>query len=453
MNKIKFIQTIFILLGYILCNLLYFVVNPSVNYMWQLDIDFSIKNTIFNGLFLILCCWTCMSKNILSTHFFQVIIIGILMPMMIVSNHINSELITIIFASLSVIFSHIIFLWMNGQLKFVQFMESFGNVISYRLFEVCIFLICIFSACYLILISGSSGALSFSDFIYSFIDSNIVYDRREEVTMEGFGAYLMGSLSNVFIPILIAIAFARRKLLYLLPIIAIVYVMFITFALKVSFLSFFLLCYICLFIYLRSSLKNYIVFLFFVLSIGGCYILSLVIPDPALAYAFIDRFFYLPGMLNTLYFDFFSQNMLNNFNGSRLEFITGGSTYSYPMGFIIDAAYFGGGMNANTGYLASMFGELGYFGLFLGSFIVGLLVFFLNILKKKNFLIAYLLSINIAFILINSPLIDMFLSSGIIFVLLITIILKKPDNIFAIQHSKNISNKKILELSNKIILK
>ena len=123
------------------------------------------------------------------------------------------------------------------------------------------------------------------------------------------------------------------------------------------------------------------------------------------------------------------------------------------MGFIIDAAYFGGGMNANTGYLASMFGELGYFGLFLGSFIVGLLVFFLNILKKKNFLIAYLLSINIAFILINSPLIDMFLSSGIIFVLLITIILKKPDNIFAIQHSKNISNKKILELSNKIILK
>ena len=41
--------------------------------------------------------------------------------------------------------------------------------------------------------------------------------------------------------------------------------------------------------------------------------------------------------------------------------------YNIPLGFVIDGAHGGAGMNANTGIFASVFAEIGYLGLFLFS--------------------------------------------------------------------------------------
>ena len=88
-------------------------------------------------------------------------------------------------------------------------------------------------------------------------------------------------------------------------------------------------------------------------------------------------------MLNIRYFDFFSENNYNYFNGSKIGLLFGIENYNQPLGFIIDSAYGGDGMNANTGVFASIFAELGYFGLLISVFV---LIFILNtlIILHKN---------------------------------------------------------------------
>ena len=81
-------------------------------------------------------------------------------------------------------------------------------------------------------------------------------------------------------------------------------------------------------------------------------------------------------------------------------------------------------MNANTGVFASIFAELGYFGLIISVFV---LIFILNtliILHKKYNLLGYLIIINFSFLLINSPLNDVFLTHGYLIIMLIAVFLQ-----------------------------
>jgi hypothetical protein len=100
------------------------------------------------------------------------------------------------------------------------------------------------------------------------------------------------------------------------------------------------------------------------------------------------------------------------------------SEYRKPMGYVIDDYFYGGGMNANTGYIASSFGELGFFGYIFSTLIISIVVYSIFILYQKSKEVAYLIAIQVAFSLINSPLSDIFLTNGVILIIIISFALK-----------------------------
>ena len=113
------------------------------------------------------------------------------------------------------------------------------------------------------------------------------------------------------------------------------------------------------------------------------------------------------------------------FEHSKLEFVFGGSEYKETVGYIIDAEYFGnGGMNANTGFIGSIFAQVGYFGIFIAFLILNFLTLcFVEIDKKMKYLGTFLL-ISFSFELINAPLTNLLLSNGFIMILLIPVVFR-----------------------------
>jgi len=104
----------------------------------------------------------------------------------------------------------------------------------------------------------------------------------------------------------------------------------------------------------------------------GCFLVTGVEFVPSL---FVRRLFFVPARLHVLYYDFFSQPehpfyMLSDsiFRG-LLE-----NPYGMPMPRVIALTYWGREFWPNAGYLADAYGNFGLIGMFLFSFILGLVL-------------------------------------------------------------------------------
>ena len=130
-------------------------------------------------------------------------------------------------------------------------------------------------------------------------------------------------------------------------------------------------------------------------------------------------------MLNVLYLDYFSYNDFMYFEHSKLEFIFGGSEYIETVGYIIDEEYFGdNGMNGNTGFIGSIFAQVGYIGIFCAFMIINFLTLIFREIDKKMYNLGTFLSVSFAFELMNAPLTNLLLSNGFILIILIPIIFR-----------------------------
>ena len=142
----------------------------------------------------------------------------------------------------------------------------------------------------------------------------------------------------------------------------------------------------------------------------------------------LDRFLFLPGLLNISYIDFFSSHPLNWFEGSKLEIFFGGSNYREDAGFVIDEYFFGdGGMNANTGFIASLFAEIGFVSIVGDTLLFNLLILVLAEINKQVSGLGYLLCISLSFELMNAPITNVLLSNMFILIFFFPLFLNKQQ--------------------------
>lgn len=393
---------------------MYFEVNPLVNYMWKLTLDFSVKYLLINYFFLFLLIVSLIKMEIIERHFFLVIIIGVFMPMSIICNHTSTSILGCIFTFLNILCT--IFLY-----RIIKFFFKINVVLNFtnrKLFTVDRLLNGVSVVSFLLF-----GYLILTNF-YLLNTFNIlstlekVYDIREENKLTGIVSYFPGWIMGVCVPILLSSFLIKRNYFSLIFTILGVFLMFQLFALKVQILSFVMLSLFGFTYKYSTYLKNISVEIFYL----SVFVISHMFSD--IMYVFLDRFFYLTGQLNLHYFEFYNTHPKNYFQGSKLGMFFPESLYKKPMGYIIDEYFYGGGMNANTGYIASSFGELGYWGYLLTSIIISVLLYGIFVLYNKSKLIAYLISVQIAFSLINSPLTDIFLTNGVLIVFIISFALK-----------------------------
>lgn len=419
-NGLKIRRTIIwnillVIVIYLWANHLYFEVSPLVNYMWKLDLNFSNRLSIFHLLMISFLVLIVPTTNALEKHFFLILIIGIYIPIAILSNHTSTGYTYSFIVFLSILGSILCYRIMNRFYRFKHTVNITGfRILTSDRFLQFNFLISFVLICFLI-ISNRDALVSFNIF-NTFAN---VYDIRAENTLSGLVAYFPGWIAAISVPILVASFLIRNDWKSLILSFIGIFLIFQVFAMKIHIFSLLLLLVFGLIYKYFKGIKEVLVEMFFLIVFS----LSSFFKGPI--YAVLDRFFYLPGQLNIHYYEFFSQNPKNYFNGSKLGFLFNKSGYGKPMGFVIDDKFYGGGMNANTGYLASTYGDLGIHGIIIATFLIALILYFLNILFKKSEYIGYLIAIQTAFSLVNSPLNDLFLTNGTLFVFFIALFAKK----------------------------
>jgi hypothetical protein len=165
--------------------------------------------------------------------------------------------------------------------------------------------------------------------------------------------------------------------------------------------------------------SRYKLFGFIISYIYGLLIIGYVFSN-LITLAVIDRVLYLPSLLNLRYIDFFSKNPLYYFKGSKLEILfLNKSNYNDIPGHLIDAAYGGGGMNANTGAFGSIYSDLGLVGiLVVFPLFISIIDLIIRSISKDIYLNA-LLGLYYSFIIVNSPPTDIILTHGLLIHLII----------------------------------
>lgn len=411
-HKLRFIDFILISIFYFFSNYLYFEVNPIVNYMYKMDILFSIKHTIVNYLFLVFIIIILPNRNILERNLFLVLIFSVLIPSFIISNHTSKGLWIdyILFISFVLIFiSYNIF----SRLKISFAVKGFS--VSNSLFYKFNFNLGLFF--FLIFILPKIHNLPDFNILNTFEN---VYKIRDDNKLSGLDAYLLNWTISLIIPILISDFFINKSFKSIVLAFLLIMTLFQFYAMKAHFFSFFLLLFFGFFLKNYFLISRYIVYLFYFL------IFLITILAGNLGFAFLDRFFYGIGLLNQNYFDYFNSHPYNYFYGSKLGFLISQPNYNKGVGYIVDDYYFASsGSNFSTGFLAAFFSEIGYFGLFFGILITSLIISTLKSLYSKSKELGYLLGIQMTFFIMNTPLNDMFLSYGFIFVIPILFFLKK----------------------------
>ena len=169
----------------------------------------------------------------------------------------------------------------------------------------------------------------------------------------------------------------------------------------------------------------YLLFLTFVITFFG--VVWLV--DHPVLYSIFNRAFYVIGWNTYYYIDFFINADLYLLRGSLMDL---GSSYSEPIGFIIDRVYYSGeGSNQSSGGIANLYANGGLTGVIFGSILLGFLV---NLAASisSNLQVSFILILSVIISFVNFPLQQLFLSNGFIFLFLIffirKILIKKYTN-------------------------
>jgi len=389
-------------------SLLYPRVNYYVNYMWQLNLNFNWKLLILYNL-LILSALSFITKKKISTHYFELILLfGIVMPIFSIS--INTA--NYIYESILIFISYLTTI---GCIHlFLKIKIPVKKQLKPLWIKTLIYFILIVSVLYVLTQTGFNFSL---DVAATFRN---VYIIRAKQNIIGLTGYMTGWIAFLLTTITLSDYFETGKKRYLLFAALVAIVLFQTFAIKSNLLSLLLLFFFGL-----TSKKNQLlpinpVILFYSL-VFLVSITSLNVFSP-----FIDRFYYLPGMLNAHYLEFFTLNRLNYFNLSKLSFLFNIENYNVPVGYVIDSYYYGGkGMNANTGSYASIFSEIGLIGiLMILPILIGITISALSRLESRFYYLTVLLIVNLGFLMINSPFNDVFLTHGLIFPLILTLFIR-----------------------------
>lgn len=383
----------------------YYIILPYVNYMWQQSPGLNVSKVIISNLIVIVFYTLVNRLRGLYRTAYLIMLFFILMPCAAVYTNLAlyfSDFIVIYFSLLFGVASAYGF----GRLKLppVKINANFSNNIFTAL--------PISAVIYM--------TITHFDQINPFLMFNLdqVYLVRSENSMSMFEGYLSRFCTSILVPICIYLYFSSERTFLLLLALSLSFLNFSVFGMKIQFLMFFLFIYFSLmkFKYKKTDTFAIVSFLFLIFSIS-------FLMEP-LGLHLLDRFLFLPGLLNISYIDFFSSHPLNWFEGSKLEVFFGGSNYREDVGFVIDRHFFGGGMNANTGFIASFFAEIGFVGLVVAPLLFNFLVLALTEIEKRVSGLGYLLCISLSFELMNAPITNVLLSNMFILIFFFPLFLK-----------------------------
>jgi hypothetical protein len=395
---------------FIVANFMYDDVFKTVGYMYNVEIVPSFFKIIFAAS---LCLFLTSISNFKDDYIrqtFDICILGIFLPIAVMYCQISTSPMYLLPPFISIIMITLSFRIFQGT-RLIKSMSSrdWGSVSFSDLKKLVFYAFIPFM---FVAIMFNFERLSFDIFdIYL-----RVYEIRAETSADGILGYTLGWFILFFPPLFLS-RFGR-PLKLMAPLLALVgaFVVFNIFGLKSIFLNFFLVAFFAL-LNGRRGFK-YLPQIFFLLLFLLTYLLG-----PAL-HPLLDRFFYLVGLNSIYYFDFFSVNPLRFFEGTTLGF--GISNYGIVSGYLIDNAYYQGlGTNQSAGYLPSIFSDIGMIGVILSSFIIGFIISVVNTMRIGSDNYAYLVLVAFAFALMNHPLPMLFLSNGLVFVLIFAAIVKR----------------------------
>ncbi|MFO1389025.1 hypothetical protein [Cellvibrio sp.] len=223
----------------------------------------------------------------------------------------------------------------------------------------------------------SGVALNFNpEAVYQFRDENA------ELADVGFFAYLNNWVYQIVSMYLLIVALRKRNYALIAGVLVMQFFFFAASAHKaVLFLPIMVLG--VWFVFSRTS-KSYYIVLLYLSGIIFLYTYYLFTEDVLLPSLFIRRAFFVPSQLNFYYVDFFNHNGFVYWSQSILKhFIE--YPYHTDISSLIGEWAFGDDTRANNGLVSSGFANFGWFGVFIYSVILGLIVRLIDDLSFHRF--------------------------------------------------------------------
>lgn len=143
----------------------------------------------------------------------------------------------------------------------------------------------------------------------------------------------------------------------------------------------------------------------------------------------LRRVYFIPALIDNKYFEFFSVNAFVRWADSRITFGLIQNPYDLSPPRIIGSNYFLAETHANTGWLGSGYSNLGYWGMFIYALIIAFLIKYTDSIARKTdigfasavFMIPFLT------LFTSTDLPAMFLTHGLLFLLVLVTIFKKES--------------------------
>lgn len=235
----------------------------------------------------------------------------------------------------------------------------------------------------------STVALALARFKFD-LSVDDVYDRRltarETVPGGSLMAYAVAFLRSVCIPIMTGIGIERRKWSYIL---IAAYAAIAIFSLDgtkstlVLPLMLALVVYICMF---RRVNAGFWFLGSLILIVSLCLVETAATGSSIIAAIFIRREMAVTGLVTTYYWEFFSHNPLVMLTDSLIgQLFPAIAPYGYTVSRLIGLTYFGSAdINANANIWGAGFAHFGYVGVFMVSFVAGLIMRLLDTMGRQG---------------------------------------------------------------------
>lgn len=398
------------LIVFFAANYIYPDVFDTVGYMYNISLSVSYAKYSVGAFFLIVLLSITHFKSPILRHGFDVIVLGIYLPIAVIVTQTSASTNLLLYPVLSILSMSISVRVFEGM-RLIKQLNSTG-LAHFSLSSLQSYIFVPYALAIIFLILSNPSMLNLN-ILETYVNT---YDIRSENSADGIFGYFVGWFVLLFFPLFLSKV--NIKLAVIAPFFAFLGALYVfqTFAVKVIFLNFFLMA-IFAFVYRSKYFLYFPQILFFALFLVS-YLFGWML------HPLIDRFFYLVGLNSIFYFDFFNLNPLRFFEGTKLDL--GVSNYGLDAGYLIDRAYYQGlGTNQSAGFLPTIYSDFGVLGIFVFSLIVGLLISLIKSIHTSSTQYSYLLMIAFAFSLMNHPINMLFLSNGLVFILIFAFILRR----------------------------
>lgn len=381
-------------------------------------VDFDINNYTISWILYILTCFITPRNFVRISDYFVVLavtaVIGPLATLVGVGGY-SSFSLTVTVASLLLIILIVNFFGsVNLSIPFIK---------NGRIIAVYSSITFVFAIVLWLFATGAALNLNFN------LSASYVYEyRAANAQLSSFGlfTYFNNWVYQVFNVFLISYFLLRRKWA-LFCFFSLLQVFFFGVSAHKSIL-FYPLLIVSIWYYLQKQTSLVVVPLLFSGVIIFSFLIYLVFSDIFISSLFIRRVFFIPAILTANYFEFFADNPFVYWSNSVLS-----SFVDYPYTermTVLIGEYRNTGASANNGYVSSGYAHAGIFGVLLYSFMLGIIMSFLNSLTRNTkhlwFYLA-LVIVPIRTVVISSDLFTSLLTHGFLIAILIIFFVRQRN--------------------------